>query len=1039
MNSTFYTLCFLILTVAAAGSAPSEVGLVARWDFDEGKGDVLRDTSGYGNHGKIHGAKWVRSGKGYALRFDGVDDYVDCGNGPSLDIRGPITLEAWVHPDAPAIAEPGLAGKFFDSYALTYYKTGSCYMYISGGGNNAYGAIEVGKWSHVAGVFDGKTIRFYVNGRETIAQPSQFSQTNPGKNFLMGCVIGDPTNIDEALRRTAYFAGMLDAVRVYNRPLSRQEILLHYNEQALAKGRPLFDTSQFGKLALKPYLYPEQQKAVLEIDYQWVQPLPEGAQIRAELARAGEQTALQSVTLKPEGPHNIVEASFSLAGLERRRYILSAEVEDGSGQKRHRTERPFDWPVPAPRVPPPSQKRVSPLPPPVRPPKYQWTVAPGGGFTVTVKGKAYRVESDFSFPHGGENRLSVQSSRGMAEPEWKVTTRKVDAHTYRVHAEGKFYTIDRLIRQTPTRIEVEDKITNKTEDVLGIIFNNSINTRGQDDAHHTLMANPTVFVSRGESGVGLVALDDLYSLQQRTLYYDGLASIRNEHFGLDKGASYTIRWAAYPTATADYYDFINQVRKDEGLHGHVEGALAFFSFWEPPSPETVELKALQYASLPSITRVIHNPTISLEGWEFMEYPDLCRRLKETLTETKRRYPGMKVTFHVAHSLFATNRPEKWFPDSAVIDENGNRIHYGPNTMEYYGRYFSKELVEDNWRWWIYYPTMENSFGKYMLRAADYMIEELGANAIWADGYISGYVPGLYTYDRWDGHSVTIDPKTKTVTRKKANVPYVSMPVLKAVARKFSDRGGVLITNGEPGPLSFCKEKVITSCETGGGDLQPISALHLGPTVTPLGNPVAIQSERDIYRDILKKLDLGALYFWYGEQDFLQEKTIVSHMYPITFESIHAGTVRGRERIVTKKPGVYGWQDDHALHAVYLSDARGKLHPNRFLTTVDADGVRTELALGENESAVVAKIPITLEARSPVNLMVRQYDRNGITIVANGKGTARFRIQNGDFPVAKGRVYRVRSGAKTKEVKAEAGELTFRLNLSGPTVIAVAYE
>jgi hypothetical protein len=262
-------------------------------------------------------------------------------------------------------------------------------------------------------------------------------------------------------------------------------------------------------------------------------------------------------------------------------------------------------------------------------------------------------------------------------------------------------------------------------------------------------------------------------------------------------------------------------------------------------------------------------------------------------------------------------------------------------------------------------------------------------------------------------------------------------VLKAVARKFSDIGGVVITNGEPGPLSFCKEKVITSCETAGGDQQPISALHLGPTVTPLGNPLGIHSERDIYRDILKKLDLGALYFWYGEQDFLKEKTIVSHMYPITFESIHAGTVRGRERIVTKKPGIYGWPGDRALHAVYLSDARGKLRPNRFLTTVDSNGVRTELTLGENESAVVEKIPVLLEAGKPVNLRMGKYDQDGLFLWANGRGEARFRVGNGSFPIEDGRAYRVQVGAKTMEVKAEGRELTFRLSLQGTVRIAIA--
>jgi hypothetical protein len=34
---------------------------------------------------------------GNALRFDGVDDYVDCGNDASLNINDKLTIEAWIY------------------------------------------------------------------------------------------------------------------------------------------------------------------------------------------------------------------------------------------------------------------------------------------------------------------------------------------------------------------------------------------------------------------------------------------------------------------------------------------------------------------------------------------------------------------------------------------------------------------------------------------------------------------------------------------------------------------------------------------------------------------------------------------------------------------------------------------------------------------------------------------------------------------------------------------------------------------------------
>ena len=326
----------------------------------------------------------------------------------------------------------------------------------------------------------------------------------------------------------------------------------------------------------------------------------------------------------------------------------------------------------------------------------------------------------------------------------------------------------------------------------------------------------------------------------------------------------------------------------------------------------------------------------------------------------------------------------------------------------------------------------------MLNAADYMINDLGCKTIWADGWISGYVRDGYTFDFWDGNSVTIDPDTKKVTRKKACVPYVALPVLTEVTRKFEKAGGMVISNGRPGPLSYQREAIVTSCETGGGDQQPIAGLFLSNTVTPLGNPSVIKSERDVYKDILAKLDLGALYFWYGGTSLVTEPTIVSNMYPITFESIHPGTVRGRERIVTKVSGVYGWHGDRSLHAVYPYDSRGGLLVNSAVTTVDATSVRTQLDLADNESAVVKKIPLTLNATGTVNLILRQYDSLGVHLLLNGNGKATLHLQTGDFVTHKNLIYRVLVNGKPTDLAPYTDDVTVPITLVSETTVRITH-
>jgi prepilin-type N-terminal cleavage/methylation domain-containing protein len=68
-------------------------GLVLYLPFEEGSGTSTRDLSGHNNDGTLYnGPTWVEGKLGKALSFDGVDDYVDCGNGESLRPRNAITV-----------------------------------------------------------------------------------------------------------------------------------------------------------------------------------------------------------------------------------------------------------------------------------------------------------------------------------------------------------------------------------------------------------------------------------------------------------------------------------------------------------------------------------------------------------------------------------------------------------------------------------------------------------------------------------------------------------------------------------------------------------------------------------------------------------------------------------------------------------------------------------------------------------------------------------------------------------------------------------
>jgi len=74
------------------------------WDFDEGSGGAVNDSSGYGNNCAINGATWSNVtpfGAGVAgrssLSFDGSNDYLNCGTS-DMGLTTAGTIEAWVYP-----------------------------------------------------------------------------------------------------------------------------------------------------------------------------------------------------------------------------------------------------------------------------------------------------------------------------------------------------------------------------------------------------------------------------------------------------------------------------------------------------------------------------------------------------------------------------------------------------------------------------------------------------------------------------------------------------------------------------------------------------------------------------------------------------------------------------------------------------------------------------------------------------------------------------------------------------------------------------
>ncbi|WP_445474203.1 disaggregatase related repeat-containing protein [Methanococcoides methylutens] len=222
---------------------PFDKNLIADWKFDENTGTIAVDSSGNNNDGTISGATWTQGIAGNAaLSFDGVDDYVDAGNGASLNNPGnQITMEAWVYPTS--LSESYIISKHPGDTVTSGYNlliTQNKFYFRLGDGTTRYQLVSphgmsTNTWYHVAAVYDGTSMKIYRNGTE-LSGSTPFSG-NIGANSYN-------VTIGKSVSGTSYsWNGDIDDVKIYDRALSGEEILSHYNEGASDTTPPIISPS----------------------------------------------------------------------------------------------------------------------------------------------------------------------------------------------------------------------------------------------------------------------------------------------------------------------------------------------------------------------------------------------------------------------------------------------------------------------------------------------------------------------------------------------------------------------------------------------------------------------------------------------------------------------------------------------------------------------------------------------------------------------------------------------------------------------------
>ena len=207
---TLICLSFMIADLSSA-KLDSEAAL-GIWFFDDGKGNTAQDSSKNGNDGEIVDAQWVDGKFGKALKFEGG---AHVAVGDFADYEDKVSIIALIKtPAAPAWSDiiVGPCGDVIltlQNHKLNF--AGQCAQPIP---HNTWfeTLLNDDEWHQIAGTYDGKTVKVYVNGE------LEASNAAAGPFIAGAKYIGSRDDKQEA------FTGLIDEIAFFNVALSENDV-----------------------------------------------------------------------------------------------------------------------------------------------------------------------------------------------------------------------------------------------------------------------------------------------------------------------------------------------------------------------------------------------------------------------------------------------------------------------------------------------------------------------------------------------------------------------------------------------------------------------------------------------------------------------------------------------------------------------------------------------------------------------------------------------------------------------------------------------
>ncbi|MCS7253300.1 MAG: hypothetical protein RMK18_00710 [Armatimonadota bacterium] len=545
----------------------------------------------------------------------------------------------------------------------------------------------------------------------------------------------------------------------------------------------------------------------------------------------------------------------------------------------------------------------------------------GGGMRISVFDEHFIVSTSVSIPGGGWH---VLGERELPTP-CGMNLQIEGGRRLLMRAKCAHYAIERSAECHGEWIDVHDELMNLTGVELGVCIRHlvelcsdkptSIYLGGmkiQSPQFKRRSSNMTALLVGKRAMVGMLPLDDVFRVHCASIRDGDACGICDAELVLPPNGVIRMRWRIHPLPRpqplnfepdADYWAFINSVRRGLNVNFTLEGPFAFLS---PAMLKWRDEELLRWLELRKVKFV--SSTIGrlddgkyAHGTAYLSAKEDHEIWKRLFARIRSLRPQTKCLMYFHCFISTEEGAVEKYGDSRLVDTVGKQLAYPHST------YLP-----------LFYPTLTNSYGAAVVRYFDVALNQIGADGIYWDEV--EYSANMWTYDCWDGYSADIHPTTFSVLRKKAAIPLLTQPWKVTQIERLLKAGKVIIGNGMPLTETMASLCVPRFRET--GSLLNLLDSHVY-TPIGLGDHLTQRTEQDVIDQIRRNLNFGALYYYYSPLVPQTRTNLTEHMFPFTPLELHCGVLIGQERILTNRSGVFGW-GEKADVKVFVYDDRGRL-------------------------------------------------------------------------------------------------------------------